>query len=88
MAQDFNTLQIQSQPRQSNCDIEGQRHEAGLPARARINPMPVLVIFLLGVILSGHHQASAESKHMHKYVSKSFPLPANVIESQFNLHPK
>ncbi|TVY55113.1 putative membrane protein [Lachnellula cervina] len=31
-----------------------------------INPMPAMIIFLLGMILGGHHQMSTESTMMHK----------------------
>ncbi len=33
-----------------------------------INPVPAMLIFLLGTILGGHHQNSMESTMMHKWV--------------------
>lgn len=33
------------------------------------NPVPAIVIFLLGIILGGHHQSSMTSTTMHKQVS-------------------
>ncbi|TVY49974.1 putative membrane protein [Lachnellula occidentalis] len=38
------------------------RPQPGIP----INPIPAMVIFLLGMILGGHHQMSMESTMMHK----------------------
>lgn len=33
-----------------------------------INPLPPLMIFVLGMILAGHHQESMEATMMHKWV--------------------
>lgn len=38
-----------------------------------INPIPAMIIFLLGMILGGHHQMSMESTMMHKQVTCRFP---------------
>lgn len=38
------------------------------------NPLPAMIIFLLGLILGGHHQNTAESTMMHKWVSHSVHL--------------
>ncbi|RFU33044.1 hypothetical protein B7463_g3278, partial [Scytalidium lignicola] len=37
-------------------------------SRIRINPIPAMIIFLLGLIISGHHQTSKESTMMHNQV--------------------
>lgn len=37
-----------------------------------INPIPAMIIFLLGMILGGHHQMSMESTMMHKQVTCRF----------------
>lgn len=42
-----------------------------------INPIPAMIIFLLGMILGGHHQMSTESTMMHKQVT-STPFPLSV----------
>lgn len=36
--------------------------------RAPINPIPAMIIFLLGLILAGHHQTNMESAMMHNHV--------------------
>lgn len=36
------------------------------------NPVPALIIFLLGTILGGHHQGNVESTMMHKWVISSY----------------
>ncbi|KIW73487.1 hypothetical protein PV04_01601 [Phialophora macrospora] len=36
------------------------------------NPVPAMIIFLLGTILSGHHQDTVESTMMHKWVGNFF----------------
>jgi hypothetical protein len=52
------------------------------PYGGLINRIPVLIIFLLGIILGGHHQHSVESTMMHKFVS---PLPS-IHRSKVNDH--
>jgi hypothetical protein len=45
-----------------------------------INPIPAMIIFLLGMILGGHHQMSMESTMMHKQVtSRSFPTILRIL---------
>lgn len=45
-----------------------------------INPIPAMIIFLLGMILGGHHQMSTESTMMHKQVtSRSFPTMLRIV---------
>lgn len=41
---------------------------ANVPHRIPINPIPAWIIFLLGLILAGHHQTSMESTMMHSQV--------------------
>lgn len=38
-----------------------------------MNPIPAMIIFLLGMILGGQHQMSTESTMMHKEVSSRSP---------------
>jgi len=38
-----------------------------------INPIPAMIIFLLGTIFGGHHQMSMESTMMHKQVTTAPP---------------
>jgi hypothetical protein len=38
------------------------------PSSPVINPIPTMIILLLGGILAGHHQTSMESTMMHKTV--------------------
>ena len=51
-------------------------HGFSKPANVRpcitINPIPAMVIFLLGLILAGHHQTSMESTMMHYQVPPNF----------------
>ncbi|KAK6362464.1 hypothetical protein LTS17_012837 [Exophiala oligosperma] len=49
------------------------------------NPVPTMIIFLLGVILGGHHQDTMESTMMHKWVMLfALPAAASVTDaSQF-----
>ncbi|KIW81893.1 hypothetical protein Z517_04919 [Fonsecaea pedrosoi CBS 271.37] len=44
------------------------------------NPIPAMIIFLLGTILAGHHQNSSESTMMHKWVG-NFLTAASVARS-------
>jgi hypothetical protein len=44
------------------------------PYGGLINPIPVLIIFLLGIILGGHHQHSVESTMMHNFVCPLSPI--------------
>lgn len=48
-----------------------------LQSKIPINPIPAMIIFLLGMILGGHHQISVESTMMHKQVS-SHPFPQSL----------
>ncbi|RVX74996.1 hypothetical protein B0A52_01273 [Exophiala mesophila] len=44
------------------------------------NPIPALIIFLLGTILGGHHQGSTESTMMHKWFG-NFLTAASITRS-------
>ncbi|OBT61438.1 hypothetical protein VE03_08951 [Pseudogymnoascus sp. 23342-1-I1] len=46
-------------------DGEFSKHLQPQPGTS-INPIPAMIIFLLGMILGGHHQMSTESTMMHK----------------------
>lgn len=51
-----------------------------------INPIPAMIIFLLGMILGGHHQMSTESTMMHKQVtSRSFPTIPRILADVLSL---
>jgi hypothetical protein len=51
-----------------------------------INPIPAMIIFLLGMILGGHHQMSTESTMMHKQVtSRFFPAILRILADVLSL---
>lgn len=64
---------VKAYPKALSHDGEFSKHLQPQPG-ASINPIPAMIIFLLGMILGGHHQMSMESTMMHKQVtSRSFP---------------
>jgi hypothetical protein len=54
-------------------DTQLHNDDFSKPAHAQtripINPIPAMIIFLLGLILAGHHQNSKESTMMHNQVN-------------------
>lgn len=61
---------------ESSNQISGQAearsddNEADSKSNTSYNPMPALVIFLLGILMGSHHQTTALSSTVHKQVSQ------------------
>ena len=49
---------------------ESVKSSRGLRPGYSINPIPAMTLFVLGIILGGHHQSSMQATMMHTYVSQ------------------
>jgi hypothetical protein len=76
---------VKAYPEALSHDGEFSKHLQPQPGIS-INPIPAMIIFLLGMILGGHHQMSTESTMMHKQVtSRSFPTILRILADVLSL---